>query len=99
MKHRSSFILCLLASLSVQGYGQESGNADGSDVSEAESRFLFINLLEFLGEFETEDGEWISPDTLEDDVFTALDSQNNGNNTVDGRTGGSSGNAGDGGRN
>ena len=42
-------------------------------MADAESQFLFINMLEFLAEFETEDGEWISPDILADDVFTDLD--------------------------
>ena len=42
-------------------------------MADAESQFLFINMLEFLAEYETEDGEWISPDILADDVFTDLD--------------------------
>jgi hypothetical protein len=45
----------------------------GTGVVEAESRFLFINMLEFLGEFETSTGEWISPDILADEAFTDLD--------------------------
>jgi len=42
-------------------------------MADAESQFLFINMLEFLAEFETEEGEWISPDILADDVFIDLD--------------------------
>jgi hypothetical protein len=31
-----------------------------------------LELLEFLGEWETSDGEWIDPEELEDDDFAKL---------------------------
>ena len=31
-----------------------------------------MELLEFLGEWETEEGEWIAPDELESDYFDEL---------------------------
>lgn len=77
MKHRAGFLLCLASSMSAQVYSQESGAPDSSAVAEAESRFLFINMLEFLGEFETDTGEWVSPDILGNDVFSDLDAGDN----------------------
>ncbi len=64
---------CLLLSLSSQAFSQVDGDLNSNPVDEAEARFLFINMLEFLGEFETEEGEWISPDILGNEAFADLD--------------------------
>lgn len=77
MKYRSSLLLCLMAALSAQANSQPGAEEPGS-IAETEAQFLFINMLEFLGEFETEDGEWISPDMLGDDVFAILDASGEG---------------------
>jgi len=75
---------CLLSSLSSQAFSQEDGDLNSSPVDEAESRFLFINMLEFLGEFETEAGEWVSPDILGNETFADLDG-GTGNDGVNSR--------------
>lgn len=85
MKLPSSVMACLFA-MASSAQAQEAGENDAS-VAEAESRFLFINMLEFLGEFETSEGEWISPDILADEAFTDLDgagspSSGNGNSVL-----------------
>ncbi len=86
MNRRSRFLLCLLALVSVQCHGQEAAGEGNDVVSDAESRFLFINFLEFLGEFETEDGDWINPDLLDDEALMVLDDQQDGSSIVSGRT-------------
>lgn len=88
MKPRSSQVLFLLALLSAQGYSQEAGNGDAGNVADAEARFLFINMLEFLGEFETQDGDWIPPDILDNDAFVDLDGAGTVVATPAGETGG-----------
>ena len=85
MKRRSRLLLCLLSSMSAHGYSQDEGDLNASPIDEAESRFLFINMLEFLGEFETESGEWISPDILGNDAFADLDAGNGDSGTPEGR--------------
>ncbi len=74
---RQSRQLLLLASLSVPALAQSQEEVDSSPVADAESQFLFINMLEFLGEFETEAGDWISPDILANEVFSDLDAPGN----------------------
>ena len=73
MSLRSRIILCFLSFFTVQAQSQESGEQDIGAIEDAESKFLFINMIEFLAEFETNDGEWISPDILSDDAFNDLD--------------------------
>jgi hypothetical protein len=73
MNLQSRIIFCLLAVSPVQVFSQASSEQETGAIADAESQFLFINMLEFLAEFETEDGEWISPDVLANDVFTDLD--------------------------
>jgi len=63
----------LLAVCPVQVFGQSSNDQEVGAIADAESAFLFINLLEFLAEFETAEGEWISPEILGNEVFTDLD--------------------------
>jgi hypothetical protein len=69
-------MLCLLSSMSAQVYSQVEDDLNSNPVAEAESQFLFINMLEFLGEFETDAGEWVSPDILGNDAFADLDAVN-----------------------
>ena len=71
MNLQSRSLLCLLSFITLQAYAQES---DNGSLADTESQFLFINMLEFLGEFETEEGEWINPELLGNDVFADLDS-------------------------
>jgi len=64
------FVTGLVIALMISGapvYAEPPSNADqnkSSDVSPS------LELLEYLGEFETEDGEWIDPEELEqmDDI-------------------------------
>lgn len=78
-------MLCLLSSMSAPGYSQEQGNGNSSPVADAEAEFLFINMIEFLGEFETDTGEWISPDILGNDAFADLDAGNGDTGNREGR--------------
>ncbi len=73
MNLQSRIIFCLLAVSPIQVFSQPSSEQETGAIADAESRFLFINMLEFLAEFETDDGEWISPDVLDNEVFTDLD--------------------------
>jgi hypothetical protein len=76
MKYRSRALLCQLSSFSLQAYCQDSGTGEAGSIADVESQFLFINMLEFLGEFELENGEWISPETLSNEVFSDIDAVN-----------------------
>jgi len=71
MNLQSRTLLCLLSFITLQAYAQES---DNGSLADTESQYLFINMLEFLGEFETQEGEWINPELLGNDVFADLDS-------------------------
>lgn len=73
MKPQSSHLLALLVLVSMQAASQDAGEGEAGEIAETESRFLFINMLEFLGEFETEEGGWISPDILGNEAFADLD--------------------------
>ena len=77
MKYRSRVLLGLLSSLSLQANCQESETIDPESIVEAVSQFPFINMLEFLGEFELENGEWIIPEILSSEVFSDLNTVNN----------------------
>lgn len=66
-------MVCLLSTMSSQLHAQQQEDLNSSPVVDAESQFLFINMLEFLGEFETGSGEWISPDILANEAFADLD--------------------------
>ena len=78
MNLRSRIILCLLSVFTSQAYSQESGDQNTGAIADAESQFLFINMLEFLAEFETDEGEWISPDILANEAFVDLDGDESG---------------------
>ena len=78
MKLRSRIILCLLSVITTQAHSQESGEQNTGAIADAESQFLFINMLEFLAEFETDEGEWISPDILSNEAFIDLDRDESG---------------------
>lgn len=79
MNLQSRIWTCLLFLISMQASSQESDSQEAGSIADTETQFLFINMLEFLGEFETEDGKWVSPEILGDDVFADLD-------TIDGGT-------------
>ena len=78
MNLRSRVILCLLSVFATQAYSQESGEPNTGAIADAESQFLFINMLEFLAEFETDEGEWISPEILGNEAFIDLDGSKSG---------------------
>ena len=78
MNLRSRIILCLLSVFTIQAYSQESVEASAGAIADAESQFLFINMLEFLAEFETDEGEWISPEILGNEAFIDLDGSKSG---------------------
>lgn len=61
----------LLIALLISGapvYAERPSNGDQNNSSDASPS---LELLEYLGEFETEDGEWIDPEELEqmDDIY------------------------------
>ncbi len=59
--------LILLGLLSTPVFAQEPGQArDSSEDTEMPS----LEFLEFLGHWETDDGEWIDPEELEQIVLT-----------------------------
>lgn len=66
----AAMILLLLA---CQLYGQETAESDADE---------FISLLEFIGEFTLNNGEWISPEQLEREVRVLADSSE-GNVRID----------------
>ncbi len=78
MNLRCRTILCLLSVFTSQGYSQVSGDQNTGAIADAESQYLFINMLEFLAEFETHEGEWISPDILANEAFVDLDGDESG---------------------
>ena len=73
MNRRSRAMLCLLSLLAVKANSQDTLDRETNAVADAEAQYLFINMLEFLGEFATNDGDWISPDILDEDAFADLD--------------------------
>jgi hypothetical protein len=54
-------LFSLLVLLLASGYALAQQEAAKSGKAERE----FMSLLEFLGEFTTEDGDWIDPDAIE----------------------------------
>lgn len=66
--------LILLGLLSTPVFAQEPGQAgDKSEDTEMPS----LEFLEFLGDWETDDGEWIDPEELEKIVLTDQEQEKN----------------------
>jgi hypothetical protein len=68
----------LLIALLVSGtpvYAEPPSNADQNNSSDISPS---LELLEYLGEFETDDGEWIDPEELEqmEDIDDKQENQN-----------------------
>jgi len=49
----------------------EPAKNDGSDEIEMPG----IEFLEFLGEWETDDGEWLDPELLDEDAFSYVNEE------------------------
>ena len=66
-KSAISFLGLLLLSMLSTGYGaeQETDGVEGPAIPDLE-------FLEFLGQFETDEGEWIDPGSLLAEAFTDL---------------------------
>jgi hypothetical protein len=78
MRLLSSLLVLALAA----GYAQAQQEAANIGREDRE----FISLLEFLGEFTTEDGEWIDPDTVEQSgPVTRQDDEDNDNGSLTAR--------------
>lgn len=88
MKRQLNIVFCMLSLFPQYLLAQSSAGVVSSErspitetaSSEAEgfveptgSEEDFINLLEFIGEFETKDGEWLSPNMFLGDNFNQLD--------------------------
>ncbi len=65
MNYRASLVLLVMILIS-QSLQAETAETQAGD--EAPS----LELLEFLGEWESSDGEWVDPADLEDDDFAKL---------------------------
>jgi len=66
-KARLWITVLLLGLLSSPAFAQEPGQVrEGTEESEMPS----LEFLEFLGDWETEDGEWIDPEELEQIALT-----------------------------
>jgi hypothetical protein len=64
----------LLGLLSAPAFAQAPGQVrEGSEDSEMPS----LELLEFLGDWETDDGEWIDPEELEQIALTDQEQEEN----------------------
>lgn len=66
MRYRYKLIFSLLACCAANVQGQ---NGEGPPVEDD-----FLDLLMFLGEFETEQGEWMDPEELASEVYDGLES-------------------------
>ncbi|MFQ5660442.1 MAG: hypothetical protein ACE5GZ_08440 [Gammaproteobacteria bacterium] len=64
MNYRLSLMIVMTLFFSVL-------HAEDNDVEGAPS----VDLLEFLGEWETADGKWVDPDDFGDDVYAGLPEQ------------------------
>lgn len=69
MNHRFRILLAPLVILSMHSYSQEEDKSE----ERSETEESIVELLEFLGEFETESGDWVSPFDLLQDRHTELD--------------------------
>ena len=66
-KARFGATVLLLGLLSSPAFAQEPGQVREST---EESEMPSLEFLEFLGDWETEDGEWIDPEELEQIALT-----------------------------
>lgn len=60
-------LIWLLGGVAVSAHSAENDDTDNG-APEAPN----LELLEFLGQFETDEGQWIDPDSLLTDEFAAL---------------------------
>jgi hypothetical protein len=58
------------ASLMLMMMVQISNLATAAEEAKAETEAPAVDFIEFLGEWETNQGEWIDPNELETEVFT-----------------------------
>jgi len=65
MNYRANLVLVLMTLFSQLPQAGTAEPAEGDDSASLE-------LLEFLGEWETSDGTWVDPSVLEDDDFIKL---------------------------
>jgi hypothetical protein len=61
-----AFALVFLTFLPAVGFGQDQPQNTTTVVYEDDTTMPSIELLEFLGEWETEDGDWIDPMLLDE---------------------------------
>lgn len=73
MNHRFRILLASLVILSMHSYSQEEDKSEEKTEEKSETEESIVELLEFLGEFETESGDWVSPFDLLQDRHTELD--------------------------
>jgi len=69
--------ILLLGLLSSPAFAQEPGQ---SRESSEETEIPSLELLEFLGDWETDDGEWIDPEELEHIALTDQEQEENEDN-------------------
>lgn len=87
---------CKIGLLSLLIFGSISAANVAEEETEDEVEVPSLEFLEFLGSFETDEGEWIDPESLMSEEFTELlqaapiivpnenanDNQNNGNRQI-----------------
>ena len=66
MNYRLSLMLTVMTLFSTALYSEDHESADVPS----------IDFLEFLGEWETSDGEWVDPNELNDEVYAELAEEN-----------------------
>jgi hypothetical protein len=73
-------IFCLLLSTAVPVMSQEPEEKDDPKSIAPEEETPSLEFLEFLGEFETDDGEWTGPIELEDMFLDSPEQDDDENN-------------------
>jgi hypothetical protein len=76
MLHRFKLLAGMIFMLPMQALPQDDDLPTDAETD-------LIGLFEFLGEFETVNGDWISPEDLVQDVYTELDEPVTRSVTVD----------------
>ena len=76
---RLAMVICLLMAFFVaKGYGDDQPpHGDGHQRNQEERDSSFQEVLEFLGQWETADGEWVDPSSLEWFIETDRDLEKN----------------------